>query len=43
MQCICCDVPREDHTPEQLAECQSAGANLGSWGLGSATGWDPDY
>jgi hypothetical protein len=43
MECLFCDTPREKHSPEALAECQAMGANAGSWGLGSASGWDPDY
>jgi hypothetical protein len=33
MTCIFCDVPRERHTPSQLAECQDMGAQQGWIGL----------
>ena len=33
MTCIFCDVPRERHTPTQLAECQDMGAQQGWLGL----------
>lgn len=43
MICLFCDTPREKHSPKELEQCLEAGANAGSWGLGTATGWDPDY
>lgn len=43
MVCIFCDVPRERHTPTELAECQAMGAQNGALGLSMATGWDTDY
>jgi hypothetical protein len=36
MTCIFCDVPRERHTPAQLAECQDMGAQQGWLGLALA-------
>ena len=43
MECMFCVTPREKHSPEELAECQEAGAQQGWLGLQMASGWDPDY